>query len=122
MLRLIGVIYLLTLALAQGINAAELDEPASRAGGNSGAGVHPFVCVQDNLTRLVYLEYGGSVGQPPCSVVYEKRPPEPASRDVLWQAVHSTLYCELRAQELVELLQSGGWKCDLFHDVIDTNE
>ena len=119
MLRLIGLFFLLTLALAQEVNAAESDLPASH---KSDAGAHSFVCVQDNLTRLIYLEYSGVVGESPCSVVYEKRPPEPESREVLWQAARSGPYCELRAQELVELLRSGGWKCDLFHDVIDTTE
>jgi len=122
MARLIGAFYLLTLAFTQVAGAEDLDFPANEAGNYSVAELHSFACVRDNLVRLVYLEYDGSVGDPPCSVIYEKQPPETAAREILWQAQHSTTFCELRARELVEMLRSWNWKCGLSRDVFDALE
>ena len=106
MARLIGAFYLLTFVFAQVAGAEELDFPANTADDYSVADLHSFACVRDDLVRLVYLEYEGSIGDPPCSLIYEKQPPETAAREILWQAQHSTSFCELRARELVEMLRS----------------
>ena len=118
MARLIGAFYLVTLAFTQVAGAEELDFPSNGADDYSLADFHSFACVRDDLVRLVYIEYGGSVGEAPCSVVYEKQPPETSAREILWQAEHSTSYCELRAREFVEMLRGWNWKCGLSRDVL----
>lgn len=122
MARLIGAFYLLTLAFTQVAGAEELDSPANGADDYSAADLHSFACVRDDLVRLVYLEYDGTIGEAPCSVIYEKQPPETSAREILWQAENSTIYCELRARELVEMLRSWNWKCGLSRDVLSAIE
>ena len=122
MARLIGAFYFLTLVFSQLAVAEELDFPANGTGDYSVADLHSFACVRDDLVRLVYLEYEGSVGEPPCSVIYEKQPPETAAREILWQAQNSMSFCELRARELVEMLRSWDWKCGLSRDVFSAIE
>lgn len=122
MVRFIGAVYFLTLVFSQGVNAEELDFPTNGADDYSVADLHRFACVRDDLIRLVYLEYVGSIGEPPCTVVYEKQPPEESSREIIWQAEHSTSYCELRAREFIEMLRGWKWKCGLQRDVLRANE
>ena len=122
MIRLIIVFYIFALLSAQGVTADELDFPSNSVDGYSNTDFYRYACLRDDLIRLVYLEYSGPVGEPPCSVIYEKSPPEQSSTEVLWRALHSTVYCELRAREFVEILRSWGWKCGLFRDVFGTKE
>ena len=122
MARLVGAFYLLTLVFVHAADAEELDFPASQAGNYSVAELHSFACVRDDLVRLIYLEYDRSEGEPPCSVIYEKQPPETAVREILWHAQRSTSFCELRARELVEILRSWNWKCGLSRDVFGAIE
>jgi len=75
MVRFIGAVYFLTLVFSQGVDAEELDFPTNGTDDYSVADLHRFACVRDDLIRLVYLEYVGSIGEPPCTVVYEKQPP-----------------------------------------------
>ena len=120
--RLTTVFCFVVLLFPQQIGADELDFPSDVANGYSITELHHFTCLQDDLIRSVYLEYSSPVGELPCSVVYEKRPPERLSRVVLWQAKHSTNYCETRAREFVEVLRRWNWKCGLFRDVLAASE
>jgi uncharacterized membrane-anchored protein YhcB (DUF1043 family) len=88
----------------------------------AGPNLHQIACMRGGMTRLVYIEYSDAIGEPPCSVVYEKGPPEQSSRDVPWRAEHNKGYCEARARGLVEKLRSSNWRCGPLHDALGTNE
>ncbi|UCB53706.1 MAG: hypothetical protein JSW45_06945 [Thiotrichales bacterium] len=66
-------------------------------------------CSRDDLVREVIIEYpqGGSI---PCDVVYKKQT-EGVEDQVLWSAENEEGYCEEKARELVENLESWGWVC-----------
>lgn len=71
-----------------------------------------FSCtLHDNVRRVevVTLEPGQSV---PCEVRYVKETEAAGADQVLWRAVNEIGYCEARAQEFLEKLESWGWKCD----------
>jgi len=99
-----------------------LDSPSDSADGYSVNGLHHFACLQNDMVRLISVEYSEPDGKPPCSVIYEKSSPERPSKEVLWRAEHSTSYCELRVREFVEMLRSWNWKCGLFRDVFTASE
>ncbi len=107
---------------AHGAKADELDIPQYPNAKYSITDLHQFACLRDGMTRLVYIEYSSAVGEPPCSVVYEKNPLEQSSREVLWRAEHKQDYCEARAREFVEKLRNSNWKCGLFRDVFGMSE
>lgn len=60
----------------------------------------------DNIRR-VELRIADERTRLPCEVVYWKRG-EPS---VLWRAETEAGFCERRAEELVQTLESGGWTC-----------
>jgi len=88
----------------------------------AGANPHQFACMRGEMIRLVYIEYSDAIGEPPCSVVYQKGPPEQSSRDVPWRAEHNKGYCEARARELVENLRSSNWSCGPLSNDLGINE
>jgi uncharacterized membrane-anchored protein YhcB (DUF1043 family) len=88
----------------------------------AGPNLHQFACMRGEMTRLVYIEYSDAIGEPPCSVVYQKGPPEQSSRDVPWRAEHNKGYCEARARELVENLRSSNWSCGPLSNDLGINE
>ncbi len=88
----------------------------------AGPNLHQFACMRGGMTRLVYIEYSDAIGEPPCSVVYQKGPPEQSSRDVPWRAEHNKGYCEARARELVENLRSSSWSCGPLSNDLGINE
>ncbi len=66
-------------------------------------------CTQGSLTRSVSVVYADP-GQPvPCEVLYEK--PNEQQTMTLWRAQNEVGYCEARAREFVQKLQSLGWDC-----------
>ena len=66
-------------------------------------------CTQGSLTRSVSVVYADP-GQPvPCEVLYEK--PSEQQTMTLWRAENEAGYCEDRAREFVEKLNSLGWDC-----------
>lgn len=97
--------------------AEELESPTK-----PDANVSDFACLQGGMVRAIRVEYSGSVGEPPCSVVYEKSAPEQPSTEILWRTQHEKGFCEARARELVEKLRSSNWKCGLFRDVLGMPE
>ncbi len=88
----------------------------------AGPNLHQFACMRGEMTRLVYIEYSDAIGEPPCSVVYQKGPPEQSSRDVPWRAEHNKGYCEARARELVENLRNSNWSCGPLSNDLGINE
>ncbi len=88
----------------------------------AGPNLHQFSCTRGGMTRLVYIEYSNAIGEPPCSVVYEKGPPEQSSRDVPWRAEYNKGFCEARAGELVERLRSSDWRCGPLRNDLGTSE
>ena len=71
-----------------------------------------FKCtMNDNVRRVevVALEPGQSV---PCEVRYVKETEAAGAEQVLWRATNEAGYCEARAQEFLEKLESWGWHCD----------
>ena len=121
-IRLVLTFCLAILLFADGVKAGNLESPSNSAKDYSVKGLHHFACLQNDMVRLISVEYAGPNGQPPCSVVYEKTFPEQPSKKVLWRAEHSTSYCELRVREFVEMLRSWNWKCGLFRDVFSASE
>ena len=88
----------------------------------AGPNLHQFACMRGEMTRLVYIEYSDAIGEPPCSVVYERGPPEQSSKNVPWRAEHQKGFCEARASELVENLRSSDWRCGPLRDALGTDE
>ncbi len=107
---------------AHGAKADELDFPQDPDAQYSVTDLHQFACLREEMTRLVYLEYSDVVGEPPCSVVYEKGPPGQPTREVLWRAENTQGYCEAQARAFVEKLRKSNWKCGLFRDVFSVSE
>lgn len=77
----------------------------------SPAGVYAtsWSCMHDEKIREVIIEYpdGGTL---PCKVIYNK-PTEGFDKSVLWQADNVEGFCEEKANEMVNKLESWGWKC-----------
>ncbi len=113
---------LVVLLFSERVRADDLDFPSSSANDYSVKDLHHLACLQNDMVRLISIEYSGPDGQPPCSVVYEKSSPELPSKEVLWRAEHSTSYCELRVREFVQMLRNWNWKCGLFRDVFTASE
>ena len=121
-IRLTTAFCLLAIFFAGGVKADDLESTSNSADGYSVNGLHHFACLQNDMVRLISVEYSEPDGKPPCSVIYEKSSPERPSKEVLWRAEHSTSYCELRVREFVQMLRSWNWKCGLFRDVFSTGE
>lgn len=71
-----------------------------------------WVCRQDDLVREVTVDYRMAPSPLPCSVYYTKRT-ESAMPRPIWQATNEAGYCERKAEELVEKLESWGWQCSV---------
>ena len=76
-----------------------------------------YACLNGKAKRVIYVDYKDSVDQPPCAVVYGKRPPENPSLEIPWRADTEAGYCERKAKELIENLRGMGWKCGFLLDV-----
>ena len=66
-------------------------------------------CEHNGMVREVQVEYL-SDGKVPCNVIYDK-PTEGIETKVLWFADKQEGYCEEKAQEFVNKLESWGWTC-----------
>ena len=69
-------------------------------------------CEHNGMVRKVQVEYL-SEGKVPCNVIYDK-PTEGIETKVLWFADKQEGYCEEKAQEFVNKLESWGWTCAPF--------
>ncbi len=112
----------LAAAFGPGAQAQELDFPTNPDTRYSITDISQFACLRDRMIRIVYVEYYGQAGEPPCAVVYEKSPPEGMSRETLWRSQNLTGFCEARAQELVRKLRDADWKCGLYRDVLSIGD
>lgn len=66
-------------------------------------------CSHDNDVREVHIERTTSAPTP-CNVVYRKLT-EGVEDQVLWSANNDADYCEEKANNFVEKLESWGWVC-----------
>lgn len=70
-----------------------------------------YVCRFDEAIRRVELRVADPQERLPCEVVYWKDTERPGRPEVLWHAQTDAEFCEIKTQELVERLESGGWSC-----------
>lgn len=105
-----------------GVAAQELDFPSDADGGYTIKDRNDFVCLRDERIRVIYVDYTEVEGEPPCSVIYEKNPPEQSSSQVLWRADTKHGFCEAQAMDLVQKLRRADWQCGLLIDVMDAEE
>lgn len=69
-----------------------------------------WVCTNAGLTRQVVVFYPEAPARLPCKVFFAK-PTENVLPRALWEAQNTLNYCEDRAAEFVEKLNSSGWHC-----------
>ena len=69
-----------------------------------------FECRYGELRREVAVSYLAPPEQVPCVVEYRK-PTEGGAVETPWRADNEAGYCEFKANELVEKLESWGWDC-----------
>lgn len=66
-------------------------------------------CRLGNDVREVHIEQT-TPAPVPCQVVYKKLT-EGVEDQVLWNAQHDAEYCDFKAREFIEKLESWGWIC-----------
>ncbi len=120
--RLVLAFSLAVPAFLPGAQAGDLDFPTDPDTKYSITDISQFACLRDGMIRVIYVEYYGQAGEPPCAVVYEKSPPEEMSRETLWRSQNLTGFCETHAQELVRKLRESDWKCGLYRDVLSIGD
>ena len=81
-----------------------------------------LACLQGGFVRIIRVKFSGLAGEPPCSVVYEKSPPEEPSIETLWRSHSEKGFCEAQAGELVEKLRGWNWTCGPIGDVLGVPE
>lgn len=69
-----------------------------------------WTCQQGEFTRQVFVFYPEAPAQLPCKVFYAK-PDENVLPRALWEAKYTQNYCESKAAEFIEKLESWGWRC-----------
>jgi hypothetical protein len=77
-------------------------------GGGSALGLE-YQCARGSTTRNIAVDYQQAGERVPCEVVYHKPPQDP---DVLWRASSEVGFCEAKADELAQTLESSGWACE----------
>ncbi len=80
---------------------------AEQATANAGR----YTCTLQGLTRRVEIAYATDGAGIPCDVNYYKDSEAPGAVSTLWSAQNLQGYCEQKAAEFVEKLQSWGWDC-----------
>ncbi|MEE8534469.1 MAG: hypothetical protein V3S45_00395 [Kiloniellales bacterium] len=120
--RLVLALSLAVPAFLPGAQAGDLDFPTDPDTKYSITDISQFACLRDGMIRIIYVEYYGQAGEPPCAVVYEKSPPEEMSKETLWRSQNMTGFCETHAQELVRKLRESDWKCGLYRDVLSIGD
>ena len=71
-----------------------------------------WTCHYAELTRNVVIFYPNAPAKLPCKVYYTK-PKENVMPRTLWKAEHEDDYCERKAVEFIERLESWGWQCSI---------
>ncbi len=69
-----------------------------------------WTCHYAELTRNVVIFYPNEPNTLPCKVYYTK-PKENIMPRTLWKAEHEDTYCERKAVEFINNLESKGWQC-----------
>lgn len=67
-----------------------------------------YECKHEGLVRTISVVYEGE-GNVPCHVVYDK--PNEGMTQIPWNAQNEEGYCEARAAEFSQKLESWGWAC-----------
>lgn len=70
-----------------------------------------YTCELQGLTRKVEIAYEAAPSKVPCAVNYYKNADAPEEANVLWSAQNMEGYCEEKAAQFVDKLQSWGWSC-----------
>lgn len=71
-----------------------------------------YTCSLNGLVRRVEINYSAANATLPCDVNYYKDSEAPNEVNTLWSAQNLTGYCEQKAGEFVDKLQSWGWECN----------
>lgn len=71
-----------------------------------------YKCSLNGLVRRVEIAYEAAPAKVPCAVYYYKDNEAPDESSTLWSAQNMEGYCEEKAGEFVQKLQSWGWSCD----------
>lgn len=74
-----------------------------------------WTCHFAELTRNVVIFYPNEPATLPCKVYYAK-PKENVMPRTLWNAEHDNTYCDRKAVELLNTLESKGWQCSRDND------
>jgi hypothetical protein len=69
-----------------------------------------WTCQRAGLTRHVVVFYPQAPARLPCKVFYSK-PNENVLPRALWESQNTQDYCERKAEEFIEKLNSSGWHC-----------
>ena len=73
-------------------------------------GESTHVCTQGNLVRTVAVVYTNAPDKLPCEVQYTKNT---GDTNTIYSATSTAGFCEAKAQELSEKLESSGWNCSV---------
>lgn len=66
------------------------------------------ICTMNNVERRVEVASTNTTMAVPCKVQYFK---EDGSTKILWNAQNDIAYCEAKAREFVQKLETLGWAC-----------
>ncbi|MBD3648150.1 MAG: hypothetical protein HUJ31_12030 [Pseudomonadales bacterium] len=69
-----------------------------------------YICSNDSMTRTISVEYETAAQPVPCKVRYDK--PDEGGVQYPWSANNQVGYCEQKAAELADKLNSYGWNCE----------
>lgn len=69
-----------------------------------------WICQKGELTREVVVFYPEAPARLPCKVFYSKSKENVLPR-ALWESKNTPNYCEQKAAELIEKLNSSGLRC-----------
>lgn len=73
-------------------------------------GESTHVCTQGNLVRTVAVVYTNAPDKLPCEVQYTKNT---GDTNTIYSATSTAGFCEAKAQEVSEKLDSSGWNCSV---------
>lgn len=74
-----------------------------------------WTCHLAELTRNVVIFHPNAPTRLPCKVYYTK-PKENLMPRTLWKAENEENYCERKAVEFINKLESRGWQCSIDND------